>query len=234
MSDELDIIVSKIEKLWRLANHSHTSDVERETFEAKALALMARHRVVMAQLDIERKDPLADYKFGMVAGGYARPLLQILSSVASAYSCRVWWYTKPEGKDVSIFGFKSDAERSISLGKMLMNEALTQASYKTSPNVHARAFRQSYLIGFARAIATRFQEASRIAEQETTPEQSISTALVFVERSKQVDAAYRKRNFTTASRIRLSSMAGFNAGYEDGTNANTSRAPLANKKELTA
>lgn len=197
---ELDIITRRISKIWRQANHPGTSEIERQAFEAKALALMDQHRIQMAQLDITHDDPLGDVTYGWVEGRYAPAVCDIINAIAQAYGARMFWKTKNRtvARNVFLFGFKSDCDRTTQLARMLIGEAQSQASLLTGVNAaDTYRLRRDFQIGFASAIKMRLKESLRLAYGEVSDEVATSTALVFVDRKTQVDNKFALRRMRT-------------------------------------
>lgn len=217
---ELDILIRRVTKMWNQANHPGTPQAEREVFEAKALSLMDQHRITSAMLDLGHDDPLGDVFFGVVAGRYAPAVSMILENVSNAYGVKVWWRTVSSSPDrkMSVFGFKSDCDRTISLAKMLMADATTQAAkHKGYDMGDTMRYRRDFLMGYAAAVGARLRESLAVAMQDMHLDVK-STDLVLVARKVQVDGEFSKRKMRTSS-YRPNMGRGYGAGAEAGRNA---------------
>lgn len=224
---ELDILVAKIEKLWRKAGDNGATDAEREAFEAKALSLMERYRIDKAMLDLTGDDPLDDHLFGYIKGRYGRTYLSLIGEVARAYDCRVWWRHHRMDYTAYLFGFKSDAERVKRIANLLLLDATTQAGKVTRGSKGATLnWRRSFIMGYTAAVSVRFREASLIAREDAIAESGetavTSAALVLVDRSNQVEKAYKAKGLRSAPVTSAATSGGYSAGVEAGRNADLS------------
>lgn len=228
MDTTTSIIVSKIEKLWRKASDAAATPAEREAFESKALSLMEEHRVTMAMLEIDQEDILGDYSYGMVEGRYSRAVLQIISSIARAYDCRIWWKNHSAGrKDVFVFGFRSDADRVSQLSRMLIADAQAQAAREqghTGPQTFS--IRRGFLLGFAQSIAERLTEAASMANKAVEEARGVEAvhgaALVLVDRRTQMHEAYSRKRLRSASPLQRANATGYTRGVAAGQTASLS------------
>jgi len=224
--DALDVVLSKIERLWRKANDPAATVHEREAFEAKALSLMERHRIDAAMLDLDPNDVLDDHLFGKIAGRYATVETQLLTNVAHAYSCRTWWRSYGTTKEVYVFGYKSDAEKVIRLTKMLVIDAQAQAARLTGYSAgETFSLRRGFILGYASEIGFRFREAAKIARTEARAQYGTASEgaeLVLVERKTQVEQAMSARRFRKANSIAAANSRGHAAGRQAGASADLS------------
>ncbi len=224
----LDALVAKIDKLWRMANDAGATSAEREAFEAKALALMERHRIDQAMLGGGREAPLGDVPYGMVDGRYSRVVINIVAATAMAYGCRVWWLERGgHTKEVSLFGFRDDCQRAIAIARMLVTDALGQAATYTSARpADTFSFRRSFLMGYGTEIHRRFSAAAEIAREQARAERgaapTASAELVLVERVEQVERAMRERRMGRPSAIKRAGSRGYAAGVAAAATADLS------------
>jgi len=240
MNTDTTILVSKIEKLWRKANSAGSTPAERDTFEAKALSLMEENRITMAMLEIDDQDILGDYEYGDISGRYARPVLAILTAVAHAYDCKVWWRDFGSTKQVWLFGFKSDCERTKLLARMLIADAQAQATSESgySPG-ETFSLRHSFLHGFSSAIAMRLREAAVMAnkafDQEDAQEAAKGAALVLVARREQMHQEYSKKRLRSAAPSYARRGGARHRGVEAGNNARLStQGQVVNRKAIAS
>ena len=236
MNTDTTILVSKIEKLWRKANSAGSTPAERDTFEAKALSLMEENRITMAMLEIDDQDILGDYEYGDISGRYARPVLAILTAVAHAYDCKVWWRDFGSTKQVWLFGFKSDCERTKLLARMLIVDAQAQATSESgySPG-ETFSLRHSFLHGFSSAIAMRLREAAVMANKAFDQEAAKGSALVLVARREQMHVEYSKKRLRSASPSYARRGGARHRGVEAGNNARLStQGQVVNRKAIAS
>ena len=224
----LDALVAKIDKLWRKANDPAATPAERELFEAKALALMERHRIDQAMLGDGSGSPLGDTPYGTVDGRYSRVVINIVAATAMAYGCRVWWLERGgHTKEVSVFGFGDDCRRVVAVARMLVTDALAQAAMYTSARAaDTFSFRRSFLMGFGTEIHRRFSEAAEIAREQARAERgavpTASAELVLVERGEQVEQAMSERRMGRPSAIKRAGTRGYAAGVAAAATADLS------------
>ncbi|HRE01253.1 MAG TPA: DUF2786 domain-containing protein, partial [Ilumatobacteraceae bacterium] len=193
----IDMLVSRIEKLWRKANDSAATPAERELFETKALALMQRHRIDAEMLDVEHGDPIRELSYGRVDSRYAGVVCGLIHCIAASYGCKVWWTQHADHRDVVVFGFRRDTERVVHLGRMLVADAMAQASQLSGPTGgQSFARRRSFVMGYAEGVTIRLQAAAAMAREQAEAEhgeRGRSAALVVVSRPQQVDGAFSAR-----------------------------------------
>jgi hypothetical protein len=236
----LDVLIARIEKLWRKANDPGATPAEREAFEAKALSLMERHRIEAAMLNLERDDPLEDVYYGVVEGRYAMPLISMAEGIARAYSCRVWFYNRAYRKELYVFGFRSDAERVVRLAKMLLADAQAQAAtYRSDSPAKTATYRRSFLVGYGNAVARRFREAELLSRQAAADrhgqDKVASAALVLVSREEQVVKKFAEKRMTKARSSSAKTAAdGYRAGERAGQNAQTGNRSVGATRALPA
>lgn len=232
----LDVLTARISKLWRKANDPAVTPAERQAFEAKALSLMARHRIEAAMLNIEADDVLGDVLFGVVEGRYARVQIEVVSSVAEAYGCRVWWMDAAFRKELFVFGYATDCHRVIRIARMLISDAMAEAA-KLRRNSPAATFssRSMFVQGYAEAVGSRFREASRLAVGAIDDDGSLAgggcgaAALVLVSRAETVRRAYSQRSFSAARSPKGQKDA---AAFSEGRSAGMRAAMTADAKQV--
>jgi hypothetical protein len=163
----LDLVISKVRKMWRLAHDASTTDGERRNAEAKALALMAEHRLTETMIDLGYEDVLGDFDYERLTGRNARLTIDIVDTVARAYDCRVYWQGYGLVYYVKIFGFKSDVDKVKAIASMLTLDAWAQAQNEKGDNMAStKAMRRSFVAGYRAAIEARLREAKLLAVQE--------------------------------------------------------------------
>lgn len=219
--DVLDAVVAKVTKLLRQARDEGATPAERASFEAKALALMAKHRIDATATEAEGDDAIVDVDVGEWRSRYGLLATAIGDAVASAYSCKLWWLAVGLRYQVKLTGHRGDAERARRLIATLVPQALVEAARLQGPNQRITLdMRRSFLIGFAAGVKERFAEAARLAEVDDAAERgteaATSTALVFVARSQRVAEAVAAKRLRGASARGGSDGAAMAAGYRAG------------------
>lgn len=164
---EMDILIRKIEKMWRRANHPNTPPAERDVAQAKALSLMEQHRIEKAMLNIDEADVLGDHEYGKVTGSYGKVYIGFISAVAQAFDCRVFYHNWGMDYTVSMTGFRSDAERVRALASFLLADAVAQAAeFKSTSISETKDYRRAFVNGYRAEIAQRLREAAAFGKQE--------------------------------------------------------------------
>ena len=227
--DVLDVITSKISKLWRQAHHAGTTATERATFETKALALMAKHRISRAQLDADGGDGIVDCQVGVWRSRYGVIIAGLGDAVAKAYSCRLWWSNAGLEYTVMVTGFRSDTERVRRIIATLVPQAMAEAARLRGANARLTLdMRRSFLIGYAEGAGARFADAARLAESEDAAERgpvaSASTALELVARQKQVHDAFARKRLRSVGHRRGQNDGAHAAGFQAGRSSGGRRA----------
>jgi len=230
-------IVSKIEALFRQANHPNTGQHEREAFHAKALALMAKHQIQMAALDLaDTTQEPGEHSFGWCKGLYTKAHQQIVTAVARVYGVKTYYHSSGRPGDparfIYLFGFPKDCERVKHLANEFILDAMAQAKGYKDPHGGDGAsdrttnWRKSFMMGYASEIGKRYEEAKRLLDQEQPGWATTGNALVLVTKQEQVDEAYKVRSKslrTTRDRTAGFNYNGYAKGQEAGRNSNVGR-----------
>jgi hypothetical protein len=235
-------LLDRVRKLLAQAEDDSVTPAEAQAFTAKAAALMAKYGIDRALLAAERPetDRPADRVID-IDNPWAREKAHLLSGLASALRCQCILLngTRP-GSRVHIFGYASDIDRT----DLLYTSVLIQMAHglagarvpdwSSSP----RAWRRSWLLGFATAVISRVREAEhRVTTAATDPAAAGGerTALVLADRSlvirRQVEHAYP---VTRKARVTYSG-SGYRDGYAQGQRADigTTRLSRPRGRSLT-
>jgi Protein of unknown function (DUF2786) len=232
-NDLLSGITSKIEALFRKAASTEFPE-ERDAFHAKALSLMAKHRIERVNLDIETNEQPDEVCYGRIPGSYAPYHHHIIGAVASLYDCQT--YYSPSGRPgdparyVWVYGYAADRQRVLQMAGLFIQDAVARATQRRtgySPNetIH---YRKSFLAGYAVAIQERFREAKRLLDQEQAGWSTTGNALVLASRAQTVQDAFKaKVNLRKApvSKQRMSAE-GFRNGHVAGQSSNIGRSTV--------
>ena len=219
-------LLARVRKLLAKAEAAGVTPPEAEALTAKAAELMAKYGIDRALLAAERPetDRPADRVID-VDNPWARIQAHLLSGIASAMRCQcvVLPRTDP-GARIHVFGFASDIERADVLYTSLLVQmwqglaAAQVPDWSRSP----RAWRRSWLLGFATAVVSRVRAAEHHAACAATSPAAASgsrTALVLADRQlvirRNIEQAYP---LTRKTRLTYSGN-GYGAGYAEGQKA---------------
>lgn len=225
--DAEQAIITKIEALFRQAQHPNTGDAERAAFQAKAIAMMQKYRIeTIGELD-PNEEPTS-HAFGTVKGSYASSHHSIVSAVARIYGCRTFYSSSGRAGDptrhVYIVGFKADAQRTKHLASLFIDDAKAQAArYKSDSPNRTIAWRKSFMFGYAAEVSRRYQESRKIVDIEAN-----SAALVLVTRERQVEDKMKGMGLRKGAGSRGLDSAGYAAGADAARNSNIGRARIGN------
>jgi len=234
-------LLDRVRKLLAQAEDDSVTPAEAQAFTAKAAELMAKYGIDRALLAADR--PETDQPANRmldIDNPWAREKAHLLSGLASALRCQciLLGGSRP-GSRVHLFGFASDIDRTDVLYTSIliqMAHGLAGAQvpeWSSSP----RAWRRSWLLGFATAVIARVREAEHGAVQAATGQgtrASDRTALVLADRAvvirQQLEQAYP---VTRRTRITYSGR-GYGAGYAQGQRADIGNARLKSARALNS
>jgi hypothetical protein len=237
-----DKLLDRVRKLLAKAEAEGVTPEEAQALTAKAAELMAKYGIDRALLAAQR--PETDQPASRMVDIYnpwARVQAHLLCGLASAMRCQCILLPSGEGQRVHMFGYASDLERT----DVLYTSVLVQMWHgliATSVPARAssvRAWRRSWLLGFAAAVTARVQAAEEGAEAAAVAAPAgphANAALVLADRSlvirRNVAAAYP---VTRTARLTYTG-SGFGAGYKQGERADlgTGRVGQRSGRSLTA
>ena len=225
-SQVADPLLARVRKLLAKAEDAGVTAAEAEALTAKAAELMAKYGIDRALLAAARPetDRPADRVID-VGNPWARIQAHLLCGLASALRCQCVILPRPgPGSRIHMFGFASDLERTDVLYTSLLVQmwqglaAAPVPAWSRSP----RAWRRSWLLGFAAAVVARVHAAEQEATSRATGPDARSgsqTALVLADRAlvirRNIEQAYP---VTRKSQVTYSG-SGYSAGYTQGQRA---------------
>src|SRR5439155_8541968 len=166
-SQAADPLLARVRKLLAKAEDAGVTAAEAQALTAKAAELMAKYGIDRALLAAERPetDRPADRVID-VDNPWARVQAHLLCGLASALRCQcvILPRTGP-GSRIHLFGFASDIERTDVLYTSLLLQ-MWQGLSAAEPPAWARstrAWRRSWLLGFATAVVARVRTAEQAA-----------------------------------------------------------------------
>jgi Protein of unknown function (DUF2786) len=238
-----DRLLDRVRKLLAKAEADGVTPAEAQALTAKAAELMAKYGIDRALLAAAR--PETDQPSSRLVDIYnpwARVQAHLLCGLAGAMRCQCILLPSGDGDQrVHIFGYASDIERA----DVLYTSVLVQmwhgliATEVPGQVSSVRAWRRSWLLGFAAAVTARVQaaedRAARIAS-DAGAGLTAKTALVLADRSmvirRNVAAAYPE---TRTARLTYTG-SGYGAGYRKGQQADigAGRVRSGGTRSLTA
>ncbi|HXP18820.1 MAG TPA: DUF2786 domain-containing protein [Streptosporangiaceae bacterium] len=243
MTEAPDRLLDRVRKLLVKAEDDGVTPAEAQALTAKAAELMAKYGIDRALLAADRPetDQPADRVLD-IDHPWAREKAHLLCGLASALRCQcILIAGSRPGSRVHIFGYASDIDRTDVLYTSVLIQmwhGLVGAqvpSWSSSP----RAWRRSWLLGYATAVIARVRTAEHgavTAATEPGTQAAERTALVLADRSlvirRQVEQAYP---VTRKARVTYSG-SGYRDGYSQGQRADigTSRLPAARGRALSS
>jgi len=167
-----------------------------------------------------------------IGNPWARVQAHLLCGLAATLRCQcvILPRTGP-GSRIHVFGFASDIERTDVLYTSVLIQ-MWQGLAATQPPVWAqspRAWRRSWLLGFATAVVARVRAAEEGAAQRAADGAAgdgRSTALVLADRAEIIERTLRQAYpVTRRSRVTYSG-SGYGSGYAQGQRADIGTARL--------
>lgn len=221
-------LLERVRKLLAKAEDESVTPPEAQALTAKAAELMAKYGIDRALLaaDQPETDRPAD-RMVTVGNPWGRVKAHLLTGLASALRCQCVLLTGRDGLRVHIFGYASDLERADLLYTSLLVQmwhglvAQDVPEWASSP----RAYRRSWLLGFASAVVARVRAAEEAAAGQAGPaggggaSAASRTALVLADRS-DVIRGHVGEAYPRLRRTRITySGSGYGAGYAQGQRA---------------
>jgi len=226
-------LLERVRKLLAKAGDESVTPPEAQALTAKAAELMAKYGIDRALLaaDQPETDRPAD-RVVTVENPWGRVKAHLLTGLASALRCQCVLLPARDGLKVHIFGYDSDLERADLLYTSLLVQmwhglvAEDVPAWASSP----RAWRRSWLLGFASAVVARVRAAEQNAAGQASgggPPAASRTALVLADRS-DVIRGHVGQAYPRLRRTRITySGSGYGAGYAQGQRADIGTARVA-------
>jgi hypothetical protein len=229
-----DRLLERVRKLLAKAEDESVTPPEAQALTAKAAELMAKYGIDRALLAADR--PETDQPASRILdidNPWARVKAHLLCGLGSALRCQCILLTGTgPGTRIHVFGYGSDIERT----DLLYTSVLIQMwhglagaqvpAWSSSP----RAWRRSWLLGFATAVISRVRAAEHAAASHATaggaPESS-RTALVLADRAHVIRGKVEQEYPVTRTARVTYSGSGYGAGYAQGQKADIGGSCLA-------
>ncbi len=229
-SEPSGALLERVRKLLAKAEAEGVTAPEAEALTAKAAELMARYGIDRALLAASR--PETDRPGSRIIdidNPWAQVRAHLLAGLATAMRCQcILLSRKGPGTRIHVFGYASDLERAdILYTSLLIQMAHGLAAADVPPHArNPRAWRRSWLLGFAAAVVARVRAAEERAatSADATRSAGPSTALVLADRSlvirRQREEAYP---VTRKTRVTYTGN-GYRDGYAEGQRADIGNA----------
>jgi hypothetical protein len=237
-----DKLLDRVRKLLAKAEDESVTAAEAQALTAKAAELMAKYGIDRALLAARRPETdRPDSRIVEIYNPWARVQAHLLCGLAAALRCQCILLPAGEGQRVHVFGYASDIERADVLYTSVLIQmwhGLTAAEVPARAD-NVRAWRRSWLLGFAAAVIAKVRAAEQRAEQsvQAAPGSGSSRAtLVLADRSlvirQNVAQAYPA---TRTARVTYTG-SGYGAGFAKGKQADigTSRLGGRGVRELNS
>lgn len=237
LTDAPERLLDRVRKLLAQAEDDSVTPAEAQAFTAKAAELMAKYGIDRALLAADR--PETDQPANRILdldNPWAREKAHLLCGLASALRCQaILLGASRPGSRVHIFGFGSDIERT----DLLYTSVLIQMAHGLAGarvpewSSSTRAWRRSWLLGFATAVIAKVRQAEHgaiVAASAPSGGRSDRTAVVLADRSlvirQHVERAYP---VTRKARVTYSG-SGYRDGYAEGQRADIGGSRLASRR----
>jgi hypothetical protein len=229
-------LLDRVRKLLAKAEDDGVTPAEAEALTAKAAELMARYGIDRALLGVLHpgSDAPADRVFDL-DNPWATVKAHLLSGLATALRCQCVLLGRPvPGRRLHMFGYASDIERAdILFTSLLVQMARALAAADIPPQAPSvKAWRRSWMLGYASAVVARVREAEQRAARASDADRAASggdgpsTALVLADRAmtvrRQAQQAYPR---TRQTRVTYTGN-GYASGYQEGQKADIGGAKL--------
>ena len=232
-------LLDRVRKLLAKAEDEGCTPAEAEALTAKAAELMARYGIDRALLGALRPetDSVGDRVFDL-DNPWAAVKAHLLAGLASALRCQcILLHRRQPGSRVHVFGYLSDLERADILFTSLLVQMARALAAQPVPGYGggAKAWRRSWMLGFASAVVARVRAAeeaalaSAAAAKDTAAGRGPSAEIVLADRAltvrRQAEQAYPR---TRRTRVTYTGN-GYADGYREGQKADIGGAKLRSR-----
>ena len=207
----------RINKLLAQAEHSNTSDTERDAFIEKAQALMTQYAISEAMIATQRGEAIEEIVSERLTftGSMQKTTMGHVFVIARFHNCRAHYMTglstrttTKSGKDkwatstdVVVVGFKSDVERLKLLSASLDIQRATALSrwWKESTDKHYMSrfdqfvAKRSFVNGFNTGLAAKLHEADRAGRAAAVHDEATRSKITEQDAEKSVALVLKSR-----------------------------------------
>jgi Protein of unknown function (DUF2786) len=241
-SEAPDKLLDRVRKLLAKAEDESCTPPEAEALTAKAAELMAKYGIDRALLAAVRPETDAPGdRFVDIDNPWGKVKAHLLCGLGAALRCQCIMLTTRAGMRIHVFGYASDIERTDLLYTSVLIQMWHGLAAARLPDRCAspRAWRRSWLLGFAAAVIGRVRAAEDAAREragEPGPAGEPSrAALVLADRALVIRTAVQREYPHTRTARMTYSGTGYGAGYAQGQRADigTRRVPRPGDRSLT-
>jgi hypothetical protein len=214
--------LATVRDLLAQAESDGTTPADAEALTAKAASLLAQHGLDRARLAAVglQDDPLADLTVDL-DNPWATAQAYLLTQLAEAMRCEAIETGRPgPGTRLHLFGYEADLDRAQILFASLRAQMTVALASQEVPATatSVRAWRRSWLLGWATAAIARVKTAE--ARAENAEADDIELALVLRDRvhavRQRADAAYPDTQPTRQTFTGTGYDMGYSHGHEPG------------------
>jgi hypothetical protein len=231
-------LLDRVRKLLAKAEDESVTPPEAQALTAKAAELMAKYGIDRALLAADR--PETDRPSNLlldIDNPWARVKAHLLCGLGSALRCQcIMVATTRPGARIHVFGYASDIERTDLLYTSVLIQMWHGLAGAQVPawSRNPRAWRRSWLLGFATAVISRVRAAEHAAAcRAAGPDDADGsrTALVLADRAQVIRGeAERAYPLTRTARVTYSGT-GYRDGYAQGQRADIGTGRVARGRE---
>jgi len=235
-------LLDRVRKLLAKAEDESVTPPEAQALTAKAAELMAKYGIDRALLAADRPETdRPSNRLLDIDNPWARVKAHLLCGLGSALRCQcIMVATTRPGARIHVFGYASDIERTDLLYTSVLIQMWHGLAGAQVPawSHNPRAWRRSWLLGFATAVISRVRAAEHAAAcRAASPDDAGSsrTALVLADRAQVIRGeAERAYPLTRTARVTYSGT-GYRDGYAQGQRADigTGRVTRGRGRALT-
>jgi Protein of unknown function (DUF2786) len=219
-------LLERVRKLLAKAEDESCTPPEAQALTAKAAELMAKYGIDRALLAAARPETdTPSSRMVDIDNPWGRIKAHLLCGLGSALRCQCIMLTTSAGMKIHVFGYASDIERTDVLYTSVLIQVWHGMAGAAVPewSRSPRAWRRSWLLGFAAAVTARVREAEQAAqaraERAGPDRQAASAALVLADRSLVIRAAVQREYPVTRTARMTYCGTGYGAGYAQGQRA---------------
>ncbi len=235
-----DRLLERVRKLLAKAENDSVTPQEAQALTAKAAELMAKYGIDRALLAARRPDTdKPANRIVDIGNPWGKVQAHLLCGLASALRCQCILLSSASGQRVHVFGYASDIERTDVLYTSVLIQMWHGLAGAKVPGwaQSARAWRRSWLLGFAAAVTAKVRDAEHGAEQQATGRDGVSAgaALVLASRAQVINSNVQQAYPVTRTARVTYSGNGYGAGYAQGRRADigTAQVGQARSRALT-
>jgi len=237
-----DKLLDRVRKLLAKAEDESVTPPEAQALTAKAAELMAKYGIDRALLAAVRPETDApSSRMVDCDNPWGRVKAHLLCGLGSALRCQCILLTSRGTQRVHVFGFASDIERTDVLYTSVLIQMWHGLAGAQVPqwSDNPRAWRRSWLLGFAAAVTARVRRAEHEAEtragRTAPPGEGSRAALVLADRALVIRRNMEREYPVTRTARTTYTGTGYGAGFAKGQQADigTRRVTRPGARSLT-